>query len=133
VGRSAAEELRWLEYGQRLLRRERNVAADPATHAGSTAARLFERMQAGGAAAAGLSPWGLKAGARADLLVLDTEAEGLQGVHPEHLLDAWLFATNRPALREVWVAGRRRVTQGSHANLATFATSFAEAMKSLHA
>ena len=42
VCRSAAQELRWLEYAQRLVRARRNVAADPAHFDGSTGARLFE-------------------------------------------------------------------------------------------
>jgi formimidoylglutamate deiminase len=132
VGRCAAEELRWLEYGQRLSRRERNVAADPAAQAGSTAARLFNRMLAGGAAAAGLPRWGLQVGARADLLVLDPHAAGLPGAPTAYTLDAWVFAGNGPALCEVWVAGRRRVAQGRHVRHAAFAQPYAEAMAALH-
>jgi formimidoylglutamate deiminase len=107
VGRSAAEELRWLEYAQRLVLRRRNVAADPARHGGSTAARLFERGLAGGAAAAGFERWGLQVGARADLLVLDTGAAGIAGVPAPDRLDAWVFATDAPAIAQSWVAGRR--------------------------
>ena len=76
VSRSWAEELRWLEYGQRLTLRQRNVAAAPAMGVNATAARLFERTLAGGAAAAGFGLWGLVAGARADLLVVDGQAHG---------------------------------------------------------
>ena len=68
VTRAWPEELRWLEYGQRLGLRRRNVSAAPGAEP-STAARLFERVSAGGAAAAGFARWGLQAGARADLLV----------------------------------------------------------------
>ena len=57
--RAWPEELRWLEYGQRLGLRRRNVAAAPGVEP-STAARLFERVSAGGAAAAGLARWGLQ-------------------------------------------------------------------------
>ena len=81
-----AEELRWLDHGQRLLHRQRNVSAAPALHDGATAARLFERMLAGGAAAAGLPAWGLVPGARADLLVLDLQAPGLLGMPASHAL-----------------------------------------------
>jgi formimidoylglutamate deiminase len=107
VGRDAAQELRWLEYVQRLVRRQRNVGADPALHEGATAARLFERSLAGGAAAAGFARWGLQPGARADLLVLDPRAPGLDGVPASHRLDAWVFATDSPAIAQTWVAGRR--------------------------
>ena len=107
VCRSAAEELRWLEYTQRLALRRRNVAADPARYGGSTAARLFERCLAGGAAAAGFARWGLQVGARADLLVLDTTTPGLADVPAPERLDAWVFATDAPAIAQTWVSGRR--------------------------
>ncbi|MCY7307310.1 MAG: formimidoylglutamate deiminase, partial [Rhodoferax sp.] len=57
VTRNWPEELRWLEYGQRLLRRQRNVAAAPATQPAS-AARLFDAALSAGAAAAGQRSWG---------------------------------------------------------------------------
>ncbi|MBT9486252.1 MAG: formimidoylglutamate deiminase [Rubrivivax sp.] len=101
MARAWPEELRWLEYGQRLSQRRRNVvAAEPA-------ATLFQRCGDGGAAAAGLGAWGLQAGARADLLVLDPQAPGLQGVPISHTLDATVFATNAPPFCQTWVAGRR--------------------------
>ncbi|MFO1293554.1 MAG: formimidoylglutamate deiminase [Rubrivivax sp.] len=107
VCRSAAQELRWLEYAQRLALRRRNVAADPERFAGSSGARLFEACLAGGGAAAGFRRWGLVAGARADLLVLDSAAPGLQGAAPADTLDAWIFAADAPAIAQTWVAGRR--------------------------
>ena len=131
VGRSWAEELRWLDYGQRLALQRRNVAAHPAQSEGATAARLFDRLCGGGAAAAGAQPWGLVQGARADLLVLDTEAAGLLGVPPTHLLDALVFATAAPALREVWVAGQRRVAAGRHVAAAALQNRYATAMAQL--
>lgn len=60
--RSWAGELRLLEEGQRLALRRRNVAAAPEQGQGATAARLFDRHLAGGAAAAGFSRWGLAPG-----------------------------------------------------------------------
>ncbi len=107
VCRNAAEELRWLDYAQRLVRRRRNVVADPARHGGSTAARLFEACAAGGAAAAGFRRWGLQRNAPADALVLDPDAPGLTDVPPTHRLDAWVFATDAPAIAQAWVGGRR--------------------------
>lgn len=108
VTRSWPEELRWLEYGQRLRLRQRNVAAAPGS-VPATAARLFGRMAAGGARAAGLPHWGLRVGARADLLVLNTQDAGLLGLPTEGLLDATVFAAaQRPFLRTLaagrWVA-----------------------------
>ena len=131
VARSWAAELRLLEEGQRLTLRQRNVAAAPDQGQDATAARLFDRHLAGGAAAAGLARWGLAPGARADLLVLDTQADGLAGVPSTHLLDALVFATSAPALAEVWVAGQRRVAGGAHVRRAALRSGFADAMAQL--
>lgn len=131
VSRHWAEELRWLEYGQRLALRQRNVAADMAAGGGASAARLFERTLAGGGAAAGQPLWGLVAGAPADLLVVDTAAPGLLGLPGSHLLDAIVFATDAPAFTEVWVGGRRVVAGGRHRRQAQAAQAFVGAMHGL--
>jgi formimidoylglutamate deiminase len=132
VCRHWVEELRWLEYGQRLTRRQRNVAADDAGGQSATAARLFDRALAGSGAAAGLKRWGFTLGARADLLVLDTAASpGLGGVPPSHLLDALVFATDAPAFQDVYVAGRRCVAAGRHVHEARIAARFADVMAAL--
>ena len=106
VTRNWPEELRWLEYGQRLQHQRRNVAADPSGGEPSTAARLFNRVQAGGAAAAGYALWGLQAGARADLLVVNTQDPALYGVGPAHVLDATVFAAPAAPFAAAMVAGR---------------------------
>jgi formimidoylglutamate deiminase len=107
VGRDWREELRWLEYGQRLLLRRRNVAANPPGQP-STATRLFEAMRAGSGPAAGMSSWGLRHGARADALLLDTEAHQLADVPPGRWLDVLVFGGAAAAWAGVWVAGVRR-------------------------
>ena len=117
VLRNWPEELRWLEYGQRLLHRQRNVAAAPG-NVPATAARLFERVLAGGAAAAGLARWGLQVGARADLLMLDTHDAALVGLPQERLLDAVVFAAaQRPFARTLaggrWTGGNSQPSEAS--------------------
>ena len=144
VARCWTEELRWLEYGQRLVRRERNVAAYGSKRVSSTAAasantavnaasaaRLFEAALANSGPSAGFARWGLVAGARADALVLDGDAPGLFGVPASHTLDALVFATDAPAFRAVYVAGRRVVDGGTHAAAAPIAARFADAMAAL--
>ena len=133
VCRHWPEEMRWLEYGQRLVLRQRNVAARPEQGDASTAARLFGRMLAGGAAAAGFEQWGLVPGARADLLVLNAHAPGLLGVPSSHTLDALVFATDAPAFSEVWVAGQRVVAGGVHLQARAAEDVFAAAMRALWA
>ena len=105
VTRSWPEELRWLDYAQRLVRQQRNVSAAPG-HQPSTAARLFERMRQGGAAAAGRALWGLRRGARADLLLLNEQDGALAGLPPSHTLDAVVFAAPARPFDRVMVAGR---------------------------
>jgi len=129
VCRSFAEELRWLEYGQRLTLRQRNVAASSGQTA--TAARLFDAVLAGSGPSAGHGPWGLVTGARADVLVLDAGAPGLLGIPPSHTLDALVFATDATAIRDVYVAGRRVITAGRHADEQRIAARFADVMSVL--
>lgn len=131
VSRSAIAELKLLEEGQRLGLRRRNVAAAPQAGCPSTAAHLFERMLAGGAAAASFGRWGLSAGARADLLVLDVDAPGLLGVPATHLLDALVFATDAPAFAEVRVAGRVVLSGGRRHDQQALQRAFGDAMAAL--
>ena len=131
VTRNWPEELRWLEYGQRLLRRQRNVAAAPAMGQPATAARLFGVALAAGGNAAGQPCWGLVKGARADALVLDLSSPALLGMPPTHAIDALVFAGGEPALREVLVAGRVVMRDGQHAQEQAIAGRFSGVMDNL--
>ena len=111
--------------------RTRNVGAAPRHGQPSTAARLFDAALAGGGRAAGQARWGLRVGARADLLVIDANADGLRGVPPSHALDALVFATDAPAFAEVYVAGERVIAGGRHASQDAVGDRFEEAMASL--
>ena len=95
VCRSWVEELRLLEYSQRLLRRERNVAARAAGQ-DSTAGALFDGAMRGGEAAAGLPLRGLCVGGRASLQVLPV-GPASDGLPAEAALDAAVFSTPGPA------------------------------------
>ena len=104
VIRNWPEEVRWLEYGQRLAQRRRNVAATwPA--APSTAQRLFGHLLDGGRRAAGFARWGLEPGARADLLELNRQDPALLGVPDDRLLDGLIFAAPARPFARVMVAG----------------------------
>ncbi|HSV34509.1 MAG TPA: formimidoylglutamate deiminase [Ramlibacter sp.] len=105
VTRSWTEELRLLEYSQRLGQRRRNVAAHAAVSE-STAAALFQGALAGGTAAAGVALGGLKPGQRADFVVIDTNSPALLGVPEDHWLDALVFSSPHDGFAEVYVAGR---------------------------
>ena len=125
VTRDWPGELRLLEYGQRLVLRRRNVAAGEAQPA--TAARLFDRVLAGGGAAAGQQRWGLVVGARADLLVLDAAEPAWLGVPADHRLDALVFGAPARPFAEVIVAGHRVLQAGRHRRAEAIATRAASA------
>jgi formimidoylglutamate deiminase len=112
VGRSAVQELRWLEYGQRLRELRRNVHAPEA--GGSTGMALWQDALRGGARACGRLIGALAPGHRADFVVLAPDALALAGRGSARVLDAWLFDGDRPAIDEVWVGGRRVVRGGRH-------------------
>jgi formimidoylglutamate deiminase len=108
---SPVEELRWLEYGQRLLHRKRNVLADGSPHVG---AGLYRAALAGGAVALGRPIGRLAKGCRADLVVLDPENPGLVDRDGDLLLDSLVFAGNANPVRDVMVGGRWLVEEGHH-------------------
>ena len=126
---SPIEELRWLEYGQRLIKRRRNISA--AGPGASTAARLFDGALAGGAQAAARPVGGIAVGNRADFLILDADNPLLVGKQGERLLESLLFAGNQNPISEVWVGGRRVVEAGRHFLEEETATAFAKVMRGL--
>lgn len=110
VTRSWTEELRLLEYSQRLTLRQRNVAARVgASPNPSSATHLFEAAVAGGAAASGQPLGALAVGQRADFQVLDVQSPALLGVPDESLLDALIFSSPDVRRHQVVVAGQVRV------------------------
>ncbi|HYF42281.1 MAG TPA: formimidoylglutamate deiminase [Ramlibacter sp.] len=123
VTRSVSEELRLLEYSQRLQLRRRNLAAR-AAGLESSAAALFQGALAGGSAAAGLPLGGLAAGQRADFLVIDAAAAAMRGLPSDYWLDALVFSSPQPPPREVYVGARR-------VDLAPAADGFVRAMGAL--
>ena len=131
VTRAWREELRWLDYTQRLVQRRRNVSAAPQRGEPSTAAHLFERALQGSAAAIGAPRWGLVEGARADALVVDMHDASLLGVPADRLLDALVFSSPGRPWRDVMVAGRWVVHDHRHAAAPALAHGFAVAMHGL--
>jgi formimidoylglutamate deiminase len=106
-----AEELRVLEYGQRLVRRGRNVLASAAGK--STARTLFDRSLVGGAQAL-QSSRGLAVGESLDVISLDTEQPQLVNRGEDELLDSWVFSGGRELVDTVWRAGEKVVVGGQH-------------------
>ena len=128
VSVSPVEELRWLEYAQRLSTRSRNLLARDGPSLGGS---LYRWALEGGAQALGRPIGRLAPGCRADLVVLDPEAPALLGKEEDRLLDALVFAGNVSPVRDVMVGGRWLVEQGRHRERAAVLESYRKALKSL--
>ena len=129
VSVSPVEELRWLEYGQRLRTRHRNIAVGAA--GGSVGETLLRGPLASAAQATGQALGALAPGLAADWIELDRQAPAFAGARPEDVVDRWLFAGNRPLVREVHVAGRRVVAEGRHRDAEAIASRYREAVQKL--
>lgn len=106
-----SEELRTLDYSQRLRDRSRAALARPDA---STGRVLFEGAARGGAQAAGRASGAIAPGLWADLLALDGAAVDLIGKTGDTVLDAWIFAGDDRMVLDVWSAGRHLVQGGRH-------------------
>jgi len=134
---SPVEELRWLEYAQRLIARRRNISANEQQP--STGEVLFANALRGGTLASGLplgclgEPDSAAAGQRhrADLLVLDDSSPLLAGREADNLLDTWLFAGNANLVRDVMVNGQWCVQDFRHRNEDRIANDYRAAIKRL--
>jgi len=102
------DELRQLEYSQRLLHRARNVLAE---NEGSTGRALFDGAVMGGNIAMGRAGDGLREGASADFVALDMAR--LPHAKGDAVLDGWLFG-GRARPSDVWVRGVKQVEGGRH-------------------
>ena len=122
------EELRWLEYGQRLISRTRNVAA---TRNGNTGSSLFTRALRGGAQALGFTGRGFSAGGPADLIVLDGANALLAGHSDRTIADALVFTGIGSAIDRVMVGGEWQVLGGVHRAAETTQRSYVDAVERL--
>ena len=133
VTRDWREELRWLDYGQRLALRQRNVSAAPAAGQPSTAQRLWACVLQAGGGAAGQRLWGLVPGARADALVADLHEPALLGIPVDRALDALVFSSPTRPWRDVLVAGQWAIRRGEHGQARAIGQAFASVMTELWA
>lgn len=111
VSISVRDELRQLEYAQRLRDRARNVIAGAAP---STGRALFDGALRGGSRALGQQGAGLTEGAAADFFTLDTDSPALAEREGDALLDSFIFGGASAAIDGVWRAGHKVVTRGAH-------------------
>ncbi len=118
---SPVEELRWLEYGQRLVTRRRNIAVSLAMP--SVGETLLQGAVDSAANSTGYDT--------DDRVKLDANAPILAGATRSDVVDRWLFSGNRNIVHEVEVAGQRVVSDGRHRNRDAIAARYREAMKQL--
>ncbi|CAN1523337.1 SsnA Cytosine deaminase and related metal-dependent hydrolases [Paracoccaceae bacterium] len=127
---SLPEELRLLEYSQRLGLKARAVMADGDR---STGRLLWDGAAAGGAQAAGRKTGAIAVGMWADLLAPDTGDLRLEGCQGDCLLDALVFAGRDGLVGDLWSAGRHIVKDGQHIARDTVAARFRAVMQRLRA
>jgi formiminoglutamate deiminase len=120
----AAQELRTMEYAQRLKLRARNVLAPEAGR--STGRALFDGALAGGFQALGVANYGLTQGAPADIVTLDVNDPVFAGRSGDAILDSWLFA--RGTVDSVWKQGIKVVSRGRHHSRETITRRYKETL-----
>lgn len=125
---SLSEELRTLEYSQRLRDRGRAVLASVGV---STGRRLFVGAVSGGAQAVQRQSGEIALGKWADLLALDTHAIDLAGRTGDTLLDSFVFAGDDRMISDVWSAGRHLVRGGQHIHRETIVSQYRQTMTAL--
>ncbi len=122
---SPVEELRWLEYGQRLATKRRNIVAN------ADQASVGAVLLAGVGASAERSTGFAEAALAGDCVELDPQAPILAAATTADLADRWIFSGNRPVVDRVTVAGREVVSGGRHRDRDTIAARYAAAMRGL--
>ena len=122
------EELRWLEYGQRLATQSRNIVSLRDSHVGS---ELFLRALEGGAAASGQERNGIQKGAAADFVVLSDDDPMLAGHGDDSRLDALVFSGYPLPVERVMVNGEWCVVDAMHVRRGAAREAYAEAIAAL--
>ncbi len=111
VNISLSEELRTLEYSQRLRDLSRNVLV---VGEGSVGQTLYTGAARGGAQALGRASGEIRVGNLADLVAIDSTAPTLCALQPAQILDGLVFAANDTVVTDLWSAGRHTVKAGRH-------------------
>ena len=123
---SPAEDIRMLEYSQRLRDRTRNaLAAGPGQ---STGRSLFDAVCRGGAQSMAQPVGAIAAGCRADIMVLDADHPALIGRAQDTALDTWIFSGGNSCVKDMIVGGRHVVKDRHHAHEDTIARNFRAAL-----
>ncbi len=136
VSRSPVEELRLLDYGQRLALESRGVPGDAGPGAGGAAlsgagGALLRRAWRGGSRALAVDCGSIERGMRADLVVLDADHPALVGRRGHAVLDSWIFSGTDNPVRDVMVGGEWMVRDGRHPREEAVGRAYADAVRGL--
>ena len=123
------EELRWLEYGQRLITHNRNLLASAQNL--NTGRNLLDGALQGGAQACGRKIGRIETGYRADFVALDAQHPRLYGRIEDDLIDSWIFSGNSNLVESVYVGGKKIIDQRHHADEETIAQNFRQTLDEL--
>jgi formimidoylglutamate deiminase len=123
------EELRWLEYAQRLIKQQRTVLANEQQL--SVGHNLWQQAALGGAQSTNSNTGELALGKQADLLVLDEAKLSLYAQDEQHLLDSMIFASQTSFIKDVMVNGKWVVKGGSHQEETKAQLAFAKMLAEL--
>ncbi len=123
---SPAEDLRMLEYSQRLRDRTRNALAAGAGR--STGRTLYEAALKGGATSMAQPVGAIAPGYRCDIAVLDDAHPLLAGRRGDQVLDSWIFSAGNAAVKDLFVAGRHLVKDRQHIHEEAIAARFRKTM-----
>ncbi len=123
----AIEELRWLEYGQRLVERKRARLAD----ADGIGIPLWRGAAAGGAQATGFPVGTLAPGSFADIVVLPEAGAPWAGLPAERWLDSWLTGGGRADIGAIFIGGMRVAEHGEVADADGIRAAFAAVQRAL--
>jgi formimidoylglutamate deiminase len=126
---SPAEDLRMLEYSQRLRDRSRNTLASGA--GASTGRSLLDAVLKGGAACLDQPMGAIAVGKRCDIAVLDDAHPALIGRQGDALLDTWVFSAGNPAVKDVIVGGVQVVEDRRHIDEDRIQKRFIETVRRL--
>jgi formimidoylglutamate deiminase len=126
---SVVEELRLLEYGQRLFYQARNIAVnDEKTHTGEN---LYHMALKGGSRASSFDNGVLEVGKRADILILDEASPLLLATPDQNIIDRFIFNGNVNPIKHVMVAGEFLIFDYKHSNEVHIKEKFYNTMKRL--
>ena len=106
------EELRWLEYAQRLIKQQRAILATE--NEASVGRNLWQQAALGGAQSTNSNTGELAIGKQADLLVLNAKKIALFAHDDQYLLDSMIFASQQNIIQDVMVNGHWVIKAGAH-------------------